>query len=592
MLNACAAVPEAAPIDMGAVEAELATLEATINSAIHRRLELIRLIDESGHWAQQGSTSCAHWLSWRLGIQASTAREQVRVATKLKELPRLDEELKHGRVTYSQVRAITRGATPASEEALIDLAKHSTAAQLEKVVRGVEQARAAEDPVGAQEAMKRWVFQRALVDGSHRIEAQLSGDQATLVMEAIRTVQARMREEQRGDLDSEVELPRPSLADALVRMAEQVDATIGDGAAGRSGADRAAIVVHFAEDRLAALTASSAEGASAEGRERAAGARAEVSAGSGSCGERGSKAEDRDRSASAESGSCGERGLRSVDRDGGACAESGSCGVQGSRAEDRDGDASAESGSCGEEGSRTEDRDGDASAESGSCGEEGSRTDEGDGGASAEAGSAMRWAAMLDDGSRLSAETFRRVACDCSLIGVKVDGDGDPLDVGRKTRSIPPALWRAIVLRDKGCAFPGCTHDRYLDGHHIEHWANGGETKKGNLVCLCSMHHQLVHEGGFRVEVDALGRAAFFDRSGARLRVNGWTGPERTVGELRSAMRSRQVALGIDEETSYPMWDGTEGDYSVCVDAILGIDRAARGGDSAEAFGDVPSAAE
>ncbi|MGE0788052.1 MAG: DUF222 domain-containing protein [Sandaracinaceae bacterium] len=122
MLNACAATTNAQPIDMDAVEAELATLEATINSAIHRRLELIRLIDESGHWGRQGAKSCAHWLSWRLGIQPSTAREQVRVATKLKELPRLDEELKHGRVTYSQVRAITRGVTPATEETLIDIA--------------------------------------------------------------------------------------------------------------------------------------------------------------------------------------------------------------------------------------------------------------------------------------------------------------------------------------------------------------------------------------------------------------------------------------------------------------------------------------
>ncbi|MGE0785689.1 MAG: DUF222 domain-containing protein [Sandaracinaceae bacterium] len=494
---------------MDAVEAELATLEATINSAIHRRLELIRLIDESGHWAEQGSTSCAHWLSWRLGIQASTAREQVRVATKLKELPRLDEELKHGRVTYSQVRAITRGATPASEEALIDLAKHSTAAQLEKVVRGVEQARAAEDPVGAQEAMKRWVFQRALVDGAHRIEAQLSGDQATLVMEAIRRVQGAMRAEQRGDLDSEVELPRPSLADALVRMAEQVDATLGDGSAARSGADRAAIVVHFAEDRFAALTGSSLEGASAE------------------------------------TGGLAGEGTREVSAE-------------------AEGDGVAEGRACA----------GDAKES-----------------AFAETFCAMRWAATLDDGSRLSAETFRRVACDCSLIGVKVDGAGDPLDVGRKTRSIPPALWRAIVLRDKGCAFPGCTHDRYLDGHHIEHWADGGETKKGNLVCLCSMHHQLVHEGGFRVSVDGLGRAAFFDRSGARLRANGWTAPEGTASELREAMRSRQVALGIDEESAYPMWDGMEVDYSDCVDAILGVERVGPSV-SAEAFGDVPSAAE
>ena len=83
------------------------------------------------------------------------------------------------------------------------------------------------------------------------------------------------------------------------------------------------------------------------------------------------------------------------------------------------------------------------------------------------------WAATLEDGSRVSAETLRRVACDCGLLAVSHDGEG--LNIGRRARSVPPAIRRALMLRDHGCAFPGCTHTRFLHAHHIEHWLHGGE---------------------------------------------------------------------------------------------------------------------
>ena len=83
----------------------------------------------------------------------------------------------------------------------------------------------------------------------------------------------------------------------------------------------------------------------------------------------------------------------------------------------------------------------------------------------------------FEDGPGMSAETARRLACDCSYVKITEDEKGEPLDVGRKTRSIPPALKRALNSRDKGCVFPGCTHQKYVDGHHVHHWAEGGETK-------------------------------------------------------------------------------------------------------------------
>ena len=105
----------------------------------------------------------------------------------------------------------------------------------------------------------------------------------------------------------------------------------------------------------------------------------------------------------------------------------------------------------------------------------------------------------LDDGPALPIETARRISCDASIINITEDERGEPLDVGRKTRSIPPSLRRALASRDKGCVFPGCSHKRYVDGHHIQHWAEGGETKLSNLVTLCRFHHRAVHEGGLKV---------------------------------------------------------------------------------------------
>jgi len=117
----------------------------------------------------------------------------------------------------------------------------------------------------------------------------------------------------------------------------------------------------------------------------------------------------------------------------------------------------------------------------------------------------------IEDGPNVSAETSRRVACDCSVLGVREDENGEPLSIGRKSRSIPPAMRRALRIRDGGCRFPGCTHDKFVDGHHIHHWADGGETSLDNLVLLCRHHHHLVHEGGFSCEKTSDGEVIFRD---------------------------------------------------------------------------------
>jgi len=89
------------------------------------------------------------------------------------------------------------------------------------------------------------------------------------------------------------------------------------------------------------------------------------------------------------------------------------------------------------------------------------------------------------DGRWLLPDAARRLACDASLLVVKEDGAGNVLDIGRKSRVIPVAMSRALEIRDGGCQFPGCCESRYVEGHHIKHWADGGETKLDNLVTLC-----------------------------------------------------------------------------------------------------------
>ncbi len=119
----------------------------------------------------------------------------------------------------------------------------------------------------------------------------------------------------------------------------------------------------------------------------------------------------------------------------------------------------------------------------------------------------------LDDGPPVAIETARRLACDASLVRL-LERDGQPLRIGRKTRAVPPALRRALNARDRGCRFPGCGSRRFLDAHHIEHWADGGATDLDNLLQLCGHHHRLLHEGGYRITRGPGGRLRFHRRDG------------------------------------------------------------------------------
>jgi hypothetical protein len=119
----------------------------------------------------------------------------------------------------------------------------------------------------------------------------------------------------------------------------------------------------------------------------------------------------------------------------------------------------------------------------------------------------------LEDGTRLSTESARRLACDAGRVEVTKGADGSVLHVGRRGRSVPPAVRRALEVRDRGCRFPGCGL-RFTDAHHVVHWADGGDTSLHNLLLLCARHHRAVHEGGFRVCTDGEAKAVFFGPDG------------------------------------------------------------------------------
>jgi len=173
----------------------------------------------------------------------------------------------------------------------------------------------------------------------------------------------------------------------------------------------------------------------------------------------------------------------------------------------------------------------------------------------------------LEDGPTLAIETARRLACDGALVGLVDDAEGQPLNVGRRTRAIPPALKRALKARDKGCRFPGCPHTRYTQGHHIEHWADGGETRLSNLITLCQHHHHLVHEGGYRIAITDDGVFRFLDPAGEP--VNEDFAVSGRFRGIAIAGFNRERGITVAPDTVVTRWQGERMDISMVMDGML-----------------------
>ena len=354
--------------------AEICTLSGHINAASHRWLMLVAEYDRRTGWSDGDTQSCAHWLNWKCGIAMGAAREKVRVARALENLPKISAAMASGALSYSKVREITRIACAATEDHLLMIAEHGTASHVERLVRAFRRCQEAEElSREARQQQNRGVMWRFDDDGSVVLTCRLPAETGAQMLKAIDVALEHVPAGTPGE-----KVPFSARrADALALVAESF---LAHAAIETPGADRHQIVVHVAAETL---------------RDRTAG-----------------------------------------------CCE-------------------------------------------------------------------------LEDGPSMAAETARRFACDASVVHLIEDKDGEPLNVGRKTRTISAPLRRLLQARDKGCRFPGCANSRYIDAHHIKHWANGGETKPSNLLSLCRFHHRAVHEGGIRIEWLDDGALRFVKQNGA-----------------------------------------------------------------------------
>lgn len=174
----------------------------------------------------------------------------------------------------------------------------------------------------------------------------------------------------------------------------------------------------------------------------------------------------------------------------------------------------------------------------------------------------------LEDGPVIAPETARRLGCDAEVVA-QVERDGLPLSVGRKRRTVPPALRRLLEARDgESCCFPGCERRRHLQAHHRHHWAHGGETSLDNLVLLCFHHHRLVHEGGYTVEDDGAGELRFRNRHGLLHANAPPRPPPGSAAELVSTNGRRGLRIGPQTNRN---GGGDRLDLGLAVSAIASV---------------------
>ena len=415
---------------------EIAELSAHLDAATARLLDLIREFDAREGW-NTGFRSCAAWLSWRVGLDLGAARERVRVARALGTLPLLAQALASGELSYAKVRALTRVATPETEERLLAVGRAGTADHVERIVRGWRRMdRKAEAAEAAQRHASRALHVYQDEDGMVTLRGRLAPEVGAVLMQALAAAREALYQQARGkdaeastaDVSAETPPMAQQQADALALLAETaLHHGIDPGAPG----ERYQVVVHVDAPALA------------------------------------------------------------------------------------DPDQPGQS--------------------------------------------------VLEDGAHVSAETSRRLACDASRVVMQHGRDGRVLEVGARTRTIPPALRRALHHRDRDCRFPGCGV-RFGQGHHIRHWAQGGSTTLSNLALLCRRHHRAVHEEGYQVDRQPDGELRF-RRPDGRL-LSEVPRPPEIPSDAVKVLRARHEGLALHARTATPRWLGERLDVGWAIDVL------------------------
>jgi len=446
--------PQLARLDAERLGAQITELCSYIYAAESRFLALIREFDEKQYWATLGLCSCAHWLNFKCGVGMNAAREKLRVAHALAQLPKISERFDKGQLSYSKVRAITRIADKNNEEYLLMIADHGTAHHVEKLVSRYRTAKRLQDVdiVRAQHD-NREVTHYYDHDGSLVIKARLPAEQGALIVRALEMAMDRdfsgidkntdlhPTGTQTGETSEEPEPIAARRADALAAIAETY---MNNNESSGSTADRYQVVVHaHAKGPLLVATLT-------------------------------------------------PYSLRHP------------------------------------------------------------------------------YVGRAPNAFDVSAVTSRRIACDSSMVCIKEDENGEPLSIGRRSRSIPPPMRRALSARDKGCRFPGCTNTRFVDGHHIQHWADGGETSLANLVLLCRHHHHLVHEGGFVCESSGDGGITFKDQRKQPLDTSPGLSGLAANDDIQEWMDREFFEADIDSESCVSRWHaGEKMDWQMAVSALF-----------------------
>src|SRR5437870_9473699 len=410
---------------------EIAELSAHLDVATARLLDLIREFDARGGW-NTGFRSCAAWLSWRVGLDPGAARERVRVARALETLPRLAQALARGELSYAKVRALTRVATPETEERLLAVGRAGTADHVERIVRGWRRVdRQAEARETARRHTSRALHGYQDEDGMVTLRGRLAPEVGALLVQALTAARETLYQRARGN-DAEADPPTMAQqqADALGLLAETA---LHHGIDPGAPAERYQVVVHVDAPVLA------------------------------------------------------------------------------------DPDQPGQS--------------------------------------------------LLEDGAHVPAETSRRLACDASRVVMQHGLDGRVVEVAARTRTIPPALRRALHHRDRGCRFPGCGV-RFGQGHHIRHWAQGGPTTLSNLALLCRRHHRAVHEEGYQLDRQPNGELRFRRPDGRPLPE---VPPPREVrGDPVKILRAQHDAEGLvlNARTTTPGWLGERLNVGWAIDVL------------------------
>ena len=577
--DAVAARPDPAPApELELLGNQIAELSARIDAATYELLCHLHEFDLRHGW--EGWRSCAHWLNWRTGLDLGAAREKLRVATALADLNHVSAAMARGQLSYSKVRALTRVASPATEAPLLAVALCATAAQVERLVRAWRRVDRDAQPDAEQVLLaSRTLSMQVDEDGMVVLRGRLPPEVGAVLLRAVEAAMEQVPATAEGD--------EPTIAqrraDALGLVAESA---LAGGLDPGNPADRFQVTVHVQADALPARDpAEAGPRVAAETREVnltpsepgaltrnlvAAHAAMEQRGGLGADGELvpGVAAE----SARSPRGTSGHES-RSVDTAGRLplCEESAPCPSDATDREDRH-EGIARRPSLSEQATIAAPH---VSAETFEINE--AAFERVDPETDLDAGQAVIEQA---GGLHLGKEAARRVACDAGLVVLCHAADGQVLDVGRRSRTVPSAMRRALLSRDRGqCQFPGC-ESRHCDAHHVEHWADGGETRLQNLVLACRFHHRALHEGGFRVVPgDTDGQFRFLRPDGEPLPaappVSSWEGAPLAPTEARLAA----AGVRIDPHTATPEWYGESLDLTAALDVLWEPPAAvARGG--------------